>query len=138
MTLLDLELASSNHKKDRERDEADALVAFYTDRGVGYKYPPKKGGKSSKNIRFEASDQFMQAGLSESRKAEWAKWKQFNAVYPVSGPELEELLTQGHKPIPLQWIEIDKNDKRREGGPHVAPLLKSRLVNAEIWRKPLV
>ena len=74
---------------DRERDETDALVAFYTDRGVGYKYRPKKGCKSSKNIRFEAPDQFTQAGLTESRKAEWAKWKQFNAVYPVSrGPKL--------------------------------------------------
>ena len=77
-------------QQDRERDEADALVAFYTDRGVGYKYRPKKGGKSSKNIRFEASDQFTQAGLTESRKAEWAKWKQFNAVYPVSGPKLDQ------------------------------------------------
>ena len=49
---------------------------------------------------------------------------------PVSGPELEELLTQGHMPIPLQWIEIDNNEhKRRAGGPHVAPLFKSRSVN---------
>ena len=39
-------------------------------------------------------------------------------------------LDQGHKPIPLQWVDIDKNDhKRREGGPHVAPLFKSRLVS---------
>ena len=115
-------------QQDRERDE----VAFYTDRGVGYKYRPKKGGKSSKNIRFEASDQFTQAGLTESRMAEWAKWKQFNAVYPVSGPELEQLLAQGHKPIPLEWIDIDKNEhKRREGGTHVAPLFKSLLVNRE-------
>ena len=42
-----------------------------------------------------------------------------------SGYELDQLLAQGHKPIPLQWIEIDKNEhKRREGGPHVAPLIK--------------
>ena len=61
---------------------------------------------------------------------EWNKWKHFNAVYPVSGPELEQLLDQGHKPIPLQWVDIDKNEhKRREGGPHVAPLFKSRLVS---------
>ena len=63
-------------QQDRERDEADALVAFYTDRGVGYKYQPKKGGKSSKNIHFEASDQFTQA--------EWTKWKQFNAVLQLT------------------------------------------------------
>ena len=49
---------------------------------------------------------------------------------PVSGPELEQLLVQGHKPIPLQWVDIDKNEhKRREGGPHDAPLFKSRLVS---------
>ena len=83
-----------------------------------------------KNICFETSDQFTQAGLTESRKVEWNKWKHFNAVYPVSGPELEQLLVQGHKPIPLQWVEIDKNEhERREGGPHVAPMFKSRLVS---------
>ena len=117
-------------QQDRERDEANALIALYTDRGVGYKYRPKKGGKRSKNISFETSDQFTQAGLTESGKVEWAKWKQFNAVYPVSGPEPEHLLDQGHKRIPLQWVEIDKNEhKRREGGPHVAPSFKSRLVS---------
>ena len=78
---------------------------------MGYKYRPNKGGKKSKNIIFETSDQFTQSGLTESRKVEWAKWKQFNAVYPVSGPELEQLLVQGHKPIPL----------------HVAPLFVARV-----------
>ena len=29
-------------QQDRERDETNALIAFYTDRGVGYKYRPKK------------------------------------------------------------------------------------------------
>ena len=95
-------------QQDRERDEANALIASKTDRGVGYKYRPKKGGKRSQNINFETSDQFTQSGLTESRKVEWAKWKQFNAVYPVSGPELEQLLDQGHKPIPRQWVDIDK------------------------------
>ena len=117
-------------QQEREREEANALIAFYTDRGVGYKYRPKKGGKRSKNINFETSDQFTQSGLTESCKVEWNKWKHFNAVYPVSGPELEQLLVQGHKPIPLQWVEIDKNEHTlREGGPHVAPLFKSRLVS---------
>ena len=120
-------------QQDRERDETNALIAFYTDRGVGYKYRPKKGGKRSKNINFETSDQVTQAGSTESRKVEWNKWKHFNAVYPVSGPELEQLLVQGHKPIPLQWVDIDKNDhKRREGGPHVAPLFKKSI--GQPWR----
>ena len=117
-------------QQDRERDETNALIAFYTDRGVGCKYRPKKKGKKSRNINFETSDQFTQSGLTESRKVEWNKWKHFNAVYPVWGPELEQLLDQGHKPSPLQWVDIDKNEhKRREGGPYVAPLFKSRLVS---------
>ena len=64
-------------QQDRERDEANALIAFYTDRGVGYKYRPKKKGKRSKNINFDTSDQFTQSGLTESRKVEWDKWKHF-------------------------------------------------------------
>ena len=80
-------------------------------------------------MNFETSDQFTQSG-TEFHKVEWAKWKNFNAVYPVPGPELEQLLVEGHKPIPLQWVDIDKNEpKRREGGLHVAPLFKSRLVS---------
>ena len=62
-------------QQDREREEANALIAFYADRG----------GKKSKNINFETSDQFTQSGLTESGKVHWDKWKQFNAVYPVSG-----------------------------------------------------
>ena len=116
-------------QQDRKRDETNALIAFYTDRGVGYKYRPKKKGKKSKNINFETSDQFTQS-VTEFHKVEWAKWKIFYAVYPVLGPELEQLLVEGHKPIPLQWVDIDKNEpKRREGGLHVAPLFKIRLVS---------
>ena len=44
-------------QQDRERDEANALIALYTDRGVGCKYRPKKKGKKSQNINFETSDQ---------------------------------------------------------------------------------
>ena len=64
-------------QQDRERDETNALIVFYTDRGVGCKYRPKKKGKKSRNINFETSDQFTQSGLTESRKIEWNKWKTF-------------------------------------------------------------
>jgi hypothetical protein len=104
-------------------------VAFFSERlqQQKRKYKPKKGGK---NINFRASDDFTQQGLLESRKTEWEKWKQFNAAEPVTGAQLQELLGQGHKPLPLQWIETDKNDhKRRAGGPYVAPSFKSRLVS---------
>ena len=39
-------------QQDRERDETNALIAFYTDRGVGFSYRPKKKGKKSRNINF--------------------------------------------------------------------------------------
>ena len=39
-------------QQDRERDETNALIAFYTDRGVGYEYRPKKKGKRSKKHQF--------------------------------------------------------------------------------------
>ena len=120
----------AERQQDRERDETNALIAFYTDRGVGYKYRPKKKRKKSKNINFETSDQFTQSGLTESRKAEWNKWKHFNAVYPVSGPELEQLLDQGYNRFHFSGSTSTKNEhKRREGGPHVVPLFKSRLVS---------
>ena len=46
------------------------------------------------------------------------------------GTRTGTIVVQGHKPIPLQWVDIDKNEhKRREGGPRVAPLFKSRLVS---------
>ena len=35
-------------RQDRERDETNALIAFCTFRGVGYKYRPKKKGKIQK------------------------------------------------------------------------------------------
>ena len=106
---------------------------------MGYKNRPKKKGKRSKNINFETFDQFTQSGLTESRKVEWDKWKQFNAVYSVSGPELGQLLDQGLKPIPLQWVDIDKNEHK--DAKVLLMLLRCSKVDwsaAEIWRKPLV
>ena len=144
----------AERQQDRERDEADALVAFYTDRGVGYKYRPKKGGKSSKNIRFEASDQLTQAGLTESRKAEWAKRKQFFALYPVSGSELEHLLAQGHKSIDRnrqkraqtvrRWpscrpaVQKSISQPRRSGGNHWCQNGLSNLRHRRVEHSPVV
>ena len=57
----------------------------------------------------------------------------FSRCISSIGTELEQLLVQGHKQIPLQCVDIDKNEhKRRENGPHVD------WSAVEIWRKPLV
>ena len=77
MVLLNPELSLSHDNKIVREDEENALIAFYTDRGVGYKYRPKKKGKKSKNINFETSDQFTQSRLTESRKVEWEQVESF-------------------------------------------------------------
>ena len=47
----------------------------------------------------------------------------------AKGEELQKLLDEGHVPIPTQWVEVDRNAfKKRDGGPVIAPDLKSRLV----------
>ena len=117
-------------QQDRERDEANALIAFYTDRIVDYKYRPKKGGKKSKNINFETSDQFTQAGLTESlARLNGPSGNSLTLCIQYRDPIWKQLLVQGHKPIPLQWVEIDKKKehKRRESGPHVAIIIQKSI-----------
>ena len=116
-------------KQDRERSEAHALTAFFTDRGVSHNYRPKKKGKRSKN-NFETSDQLTQSGLTESRKVKWNKWKRFNAVYPVSVPELE-----------FHFSGLTSTKTSVYDAKVVLMLHRCSKVDwptAEIWRKPLV
>ena len=126
-------------QQDREREETNALIAFYTDRGVGYKYRPKKKGKRSKNVIFETSDQFTQLGLTESRKVEWAKWKQFNAVYQYRDPNWSNCWLKDTSRFHFNGLTSTKtsiNDAKV-----VLMLLRCLKVDwsaAEIWRKPLV
>ena len=102
-------------QQDRERDETNALIAFYTDRGVGYKCRPKKKGKKSKNINFETSDQFTQSGLTESR------------MNGTSGNNLT-LCTQYRDPnLNNCWFK-DTNRFHSSGSTYAKV----------IWRKPLV
>ena len=54
----------------------------------------------------------------------------FNATVKVEGETLDELLSEGHQMIPMQWIETDKKAHlKRPGMEHLhEPELKSRLV----------
>ena len=82
-----------------------------------------------KTLNFRSSAPEVQKGLLESRAKEWKKWCEFNAAEPIMGKPLQELLDEGHKALPMQWIETDKNDHLRvPGGPAIEPLYKSRLV----------
>ena len=130
MALPGLELTSSNDSKTARGTRQMRWSIFTLTATWATSTDQRREARVPKTSALRPFDQFTQAGMTESRKAEWTKWKQFNAVYPVLGAELEQLLAQGHKPIPLQWIEIEKNEhKRREGGPHVAPLFKSRSIS---------
>jgi len=92
-----------------------------------YKAPVKKDG--DKNLRFTDCTPDMQAGLLRSREAEWDKWTTFNAGVVLQEQEIKELRDAGITIQLMQWVETDKAaHKRREGGPFVEPILKSRLV----------
>ncbi len=107
------------------RDD-EAMIAFYGELSVGTRGKPHKPARAGKNIRFETADRVTKAGLLESRKAEWEKWNHFNVVYHVSGAERQRMIDQGHKPLPLQWLEADKNEhKRRAGGPLAPACLRA-------------
>jgi hypothetical protein len=113
----------------RDAEASASHVTFFAERGLS-KRKYKSNNKGSKNLTFHKCDETTQAGLLESRRTEWQKWKEFNAGTLVRGPELRRLLDQGHKPIPLQWVDVDKNEHmRRHGGQYVAPCYKSRLVS---------
>ena len=42
--------------------------------------------------------------------------------------DLHDLTEKGHKVIPTQWIEVDKNSHLKQSGEYTGPEFKSRLV----------
>ena len=56
------------------------------------------------------------------------KWLDFGTTVKVQGDTLQELMDEGHKPIPTQWIETDQNEHLKRPGKVHTPKLKSRLV----------
>lgn len=71
----------------------------------------------------------MKGKLDEARGKEWANWVKYGATREPSPQEVDQLLRQGYKAIPMRWVDIDKNSKLRvPGGPEVELKLKSRLV----------
>ena len=117
--------------------ERTAYVAFVAERLPVSHLKNKNVRKQAqgKTLKYDKCDPTIRAGLDESRRVEWAKWEKFNAGYIVRGDLLRELLDEGHRLIPTQWIETDKAEhKRRAGGEYVAPELKSRLTGCRSER----
>ena len=84
--------------------------------------------KAGKTLNYNKCDATTQRGLDASRKVEWDKWKEFNAGELLRGELLKELLREGHRLIPTQWIETDKNAHLQKLGKYVKADFKSRLV----------
>eukprot|EP00974_Lingulodinium_polyedra_P045050 4320947-Lingulodinium_polyedra.AAC.1 len=55
---------------------------------------------------------------------------QFNAGVPLAPEEVDQLLAEGVQVFPTQWVEADRNARKRRGNDFekVPRLLKSRLV----------
>ena len=51
-----------------------------------------------------------QQGLYASRATECKKWLDFGASVKIQGKILDELLSEGHVPIPTRWIDTDQKE----------------------------
>ena len=89
---------------------------------------PPKPKDNEKNLSYNACPPDIQAQLRKCRAKEWQKWKEFNAGVILSKAELQELLDDGVKVNPMQWVETDKNGFKRRHDKSIPPDLKSRLV----------
>ena len=61
-------------------------------------------------LRYEHCDRETRAGRDKSRAKEWKKWLDFGASVKLQGLVLDELINEGHRPIPTQWVEDRKSD----------------------------
>ena len=77
----------------------------------GRKPPKKKDG--GKNLRYASCSPETQKGLRASRAQEWQKWQKFSAGGALTRKELDNLIAEGVKVNPMQWIETDKNAHKR-------------------------
>ena len=90
------------------------------------KRTPKRPTVGGKNFRSETQE--MQQKLSVTRAKEWESWKKYQATEAITRDEAHEYMRAGHKPIPLVWLDQDKNEKLRTDDHQVEEKLKSRMV----------
>ena len=85
---------------------------------------------SGTNLVYHTCDERARKGLDMSSANEWKKYMDFGATVNVQGQLLDELIQEGHKMIPSQWIETDKKAHlKRPGFEYMhEPEWKSRLV----------
>ena len=110
--------------KPKLDEHVQALIAARFDAVVSKNSKKERG----KVFDLERCDEQTKNGIIGSRTTKWLKWKKFLAAQIVAGRELQELLKDGHKPVPTQWIDTDKNERLKREGKHHEILHKSRLV----------
>ena len=116
-------------QEDRSRSPAEVrnkeFVAFMAKRSNN----KPAGIKTPGELRYEMESKEMQLKLDQARGREWTNWVKYKATRVPSLEEIDELIQSGVKPIPMRWVDVDKNYKLRvEGGEEVPGKLKSRLV----------
>jgi hypothetical protein len=118
-------------ERSQDRQTLSAFLAdSRMDIPMAKKYVTKIENKEArgKTLHYEREDKEIREGLDISRRTEWEKWQKFIAGRPCRGAELKKLLDEGHNPIPMRWVDVDKaSHRRRQGGPYVPPEYKSRL-----------
>ena len=89
--------------------------------------------KRGKLIRYDKMDHTTQSLLNESRLVEWNRYLKYKAVTVISKAEGQRLIKKGAEALPMQWIEVDRNEKERTEDNPIPPDMRSRLA-----RRPLV
>ena len=87
----------------------------------------QQAGKKPRKMNYHKCEDHVKEGINGARKDEWEKYKRYNAAIPIQGEMLQKLLNEGHKPIPSQWIDVDKHEHQK-GSEGYEPKYRSRLV----------
>ncbi|CAE7312962.1 unnamed protein product, partial [Symbiodinium necroappetens] len=87
----------------------------------------QQAGKKPRKMNDFKCEDHVKEGIKGARKEEWEKYQRYNAAIPIQGEMLQQLLNEGHKPIPSQWIDVDKNEHQK-GSEDYRPKYRSRLV----------
>ena len=84
--------------------------------------------KRGKLLIYSKLDQATQQALDESRKSEWDNYVRFEAISKITRQKALQLLNNGVEALPMQWVEVDKNQGLSTPGKPLPPKYKSRLV----------
>ena len=87
----------------------------------------QQAGKKPRKMNYFKCEDHVKEGIKGARKEEWEEYQRYNAAIPVQGEMLQQLLNEGNKPIPSQWIDVDKNEHQK-GSEDYRPKYRSRLV----------